>query len=85
MEDIYMNLFTSSSIFTLNLGDILKFPLIILLIANIFYSLMLVLKVKILSDTVDSYGNGRIKILVYLNLVISVLMGLIATILILLG
>lgn len=85
MEDIYMNLFTSSSIFTLNLGDILKFPLIILLIANIFYSLMLVLKVKILSDTVDSDGNGRIKILVYLNLVISVLMGLIATILILLG
>lgn len=83
--DIYTNLFTTLPSFSLNLGDILKVPLVILLIANVFYSFMLVLKVKILADTVDSENNGKVRGLVYINLVISLITMLIATILILLG
>lgn len=83
--DIYTNLFTTLPSFSLNLGDILKVPLVILLIANVFYSFMLVLKVKILVDTVDSENNGKVRGVVYINLIISLITMLIATILILLG
>ena len=83
--DIYTNLFTTLPSFTLNLGDILKIPFVIFLIANVFYSFMLVLKVKILTDTVDSENNGKVRGVVYINLAISLITMIIATILILLG
>ena len=83
--DIYTNLFTTLPSFSLNLGDILKIPFVIFLIANVFYSFMLVLKVKILTDTVDSENNGKVRGVVYINLAISLITMIIATILILLG
>jgi hypothetical protein len=85
MDDIYNRLFTSTPTLAIDFGDILKLPLVLFLIANIFYSLMLVLKVKILADTVDSENNGKVKIFVYTNLVISLITTLLASILILLG
>ena len=83
--DIYTNLFTTLPSFSLNLGDILKIPFVIFLIANVFYSFMLVLKLKILTDTVDSENNGKVRGVVYINLAISLITMIIATILILLG
>ena len=82
---MYEELFPETSRLNLNLGSILKLPLLVVLLGNIFYSLMLVLKIKILADTVDSDGNGRIKILVYVNLFISLITTLLASFLILLG
>ncbi len=85
MEGIYGKLFTDTMRFTINLGDVLKLPLIVILIGNIFYSLMLVLKIKILVDTVESENSGKIKALVYINLLVSLVVALLATFIILLG
>ncbi len=85
MEGIYGKLFTDTMRFTINLGDVLKLPLIVILIGNIFYSLMLVLKIKILVDTVESENSGKIKALVYINLFVSLVVALLATFIILLG
>jgi len=85
MEGIYEKLFTDTMRLTINFGDVLKLPLIVILIGNIFYSFMLVLKVKILIDTVDSENNRKIKALVYINLFVSLVVALLATFIILLG
>lgn len=67
------------------LGDILKIPLILLLLGCLFYSFMLFLKVRILMDTVESAGSSRVKVLTYLNLSISLFVSIVATIIIVLG
>ena len=85
MDGIYEKLFEDTMRFNINLGDVLKLPLIVILIGNIFYSLMLVLKVKILVDTVESENAGKIKALVYINLLVSLVVALLATFIILLG
>lgn len=85
MDNIYEKLFENTSSFSLNIGDLLKVPLIMLLLGNIFYSVMLVLKIKIMIDTIESESNSKIKALVYINLLISVIIGIFATLIILLG
>jgi len=85
MENIYEKLFENTTSFSLNVGDLLKVPLILLLLGNIFYSVMLVLKIKIMIDTIESESNSKIKALVYINLLISVVVGIFATLIILLG
>ncbi len=85
MEGIYEQLFTNSLTLSLNLGDILKIPLIVILLANIFYSFMLVLKIKVLIDTIGTRSSGKIKKIVYLNLGISIVIGILGTFIILLG
>lgn len=69
----------------LELGDILKIPLILVLMGCLFYSFMLFLKVKILMDTVESENSSKMKALVYANLLISILVSIIGTIIIVLG
>lgn len=85
MESIYEQLFTNSLTLSLNLGDILKIPLVVILLANIFYSFMLLLKVKVLIDTIGTRSSGKIKKIGYLNLGISIVIGILATFIILLG
>ena len=85
MDGINEKLFTDTMRFTINLGDILKLPLIVILIVNIFYSLMLVLKIKTLADTIDSQNNRKIKALVYINLLVSLVVALLATFIIIFG
>lgn len=80
MENLTERIFEESFKLSINVGDILKIPLIVILIGNIFYAFMLVLKVKILVDTVEAEGNSKIKKLVYLNLLISILIGIVGTI-----
>ena len=85
MENLTERIFEESFKLSVSVGDILKIPLIVLLIGNIFYAFMLVLKVKILVDTVEAEGNSKIKKLVYLNLLISILIGIVGTIIIILA
>jgi len=85
MENLTEKIFEESYKVSISIGDILKIPLIVILIGNIFYAFMLVLKVKILVDTVEAEGNSKIKKLVYLNLLISILIGIVGTIIIILA
>ncbi|MDX9739393.1 MAG: DUF5657 family protein [Candidatus Dojkabacteria bacterium] len=85
MESIYEQLFTNSLTLSINLGDILKIPLVVILLANIFYSFMLLLKVKVLIDTIETESGRKIKRIVYLNLGLSIVVGMLGTFIILLG
>ncbi len=85
MENIYDKLFTSTYQFNINLGDVLKLPMIVILIGNVLYSFMLVLKIKILADTIESDSNRKIKSLVYINMLVSIVVGILATFIIILG
>lgn len=64
---------------------LLKIPLIIILAVCIFYSFMLILKIRILHDTIDLEGSEKAKVLVYVNLVVSLVVGILGIIIIVLG
>ncbi len=64
---------------------LLKIPLIIILAVSIFYSFMLILKIRILHDTIDLEGSDKAKVLVYVNLVVSLVVGILGIIIIMLG
>lgn len=85
MDNIYDKLFTGTYQFNINLGDVLKLPMIVILIGNVLYSFMLVLKIKILADTIESDSNKKIKSLVYINMLVSIVVGILATFIIILG
>ena len=85
MNNIYQDIFQNVWEPTINLGDVLKIPLIIVLIGVLLYSFMLLLKVRILVDTIDSEGNLKMKTLVTFNLFLSILGTVLGTIIILLG
>lgn len=65
--------------------DIIKVPIVLVLIICVFYSFMLLLKTKILVDTVESDGNSKMKVLALLNLLVSIFLGILGTIIIVLG
>jgi len=64
---------------------LLKIPLIIILAVCIFYSFMLILKIRILHDTIDLEGSDKAKVLVYVNLAVSLVVGILGIIIIMLG
>jgi len=64
---------------------LLKIPLIIILAVCMFYSFMLILKIRILHDTIDLEGSDKAKVLVYVNLVVSLVVGILGVIIIVLG
>jgi hypothetical protein len=84
-RDFYDNLFENNNVPEVSLGDILTIPIILIALGNIFYSAMLLLKFKVLSDTVESYGKNKMKNLIYFNIIVSVIAGVIGTFLIILG
>lgn len=51
----------------------LKLPVIIILVANIFAAVLLFLRVRILSDTITTSENKRIKSLVVTYLIVTVI------------
>ncbi|MDY0097541.1 MAG: DUF5657 family protein [Candidatus Dojkabacteria bacterium] len=85
MNNIYTEIFSNTWQPTINLGDILKIPLVIILVGVLLYSFMLLLKVRILVDTINSEGNFKMKALVSINLFITIFATIIGTIIILLG
>ena len=64
---------------------LLKIPLIIILAVYMFYSFMLILKIRILHDTIDLEESDKAKVLVYANLVVSLVIGVLGIIIIVLG
>ena len=64
---------------------LLKIPLIIILAVCMFYSFMLILKIRILHDTIDLEESDKAKVLVYANLVVSLVIGILGIIIIVLG
>ena len=64
---------------------LLKIPLIIILAVCLFYSFMLILKIRILHDTIDLEESDKAKVLVYANLVVSLVIGVLGIIIIVLG
>ena len=64
---------------------LLKIPLAILVAGIIFYNMMMLLRVRILADTVDSNENIVIKRLAYVHAILSTGMCLVSLVLILLG
>jgi len=46
---------------------------------------MLILKIRILHDTIDLEGSDKAKVLVYVNLVVSLVVGILGVIIIVLG
>lgn len=82
MESIYDQIFTDTWQPVINLGDILKIPLIIVLVGVLLYSFMLLLKVRILVDTIDTEGNFKMKTLVSINLFFTIFATVLGTIII---
>ncbi len=68
-----------------NLGNLLKLPFVLILLVQIFYGLMLLLRVRIMADTVDSPQNSIIKKIVYLYMFVLLLGSLLGFFLVLLG
>lgn len=62
-----------------------KFPLAVVLFGNILYALLVVLKVRILSDTFESTDKNKIKSLAYLYLAVIVVGSLLSLLFIILG
>lgn len=87
MDDFYTQLFEGTNSFNpnINLGFLFKIPLVVFVLGNLFYAFMLVLKIKILIDTIDSEGNSKMRALAYTNLIISIVGAVLGFILILLG
>ena len=68
-----------------SLANVFKVPLILVLIVCLFYAFMLSLRARILIDTVESEGNTKIKVLVFINLLVSLILSVVGTIIIVLG
>lgn len=84
-EDIFEQILSVDWQPAFSLSSVFKIPLILILVVCVFYAFMLSLRTKILVDTVESEGNLKIKILVSLNLLISLIVGIVGTIIIVLG
>ncbi|NLZ24183.1 hypothetical protein GX888_00320 [Candidatus Dojkabacteria bacterium] len=65
-----------------NLESVFKFASILILLAALFYAFLLVLRVKIVIDTVQSDANPTMKALAYANLLISIVISVLGTIII---
>ncbi len=83
-NNIFENITMTDWNSVLKLGDIVAVGLILVLFGCLFYSFMLFLKVRILIDTVESENSTKVKALVYANLLISILVSIIGTIIIVL-
>lgn len=72
---------------TINLGiiSLLKLPLIIILFGNVLFATLLILRIRILSETFETSDNKLIKYLVRFYLFISIIGGIIALLFLLIG
>lgn len=70
---------------TFNFLDMLKIPLIFLLVANIFFSIILFLRLRILADTVSTTESRTIKRLILIYLTATMIGSLLAILFLILG
>lgn len=64
--------------FDFNMLPLLKVPFILLLIGNLFFALILYLRIRILSDTFVTFENRRIRSIVVIYLIGSLVLSLFA-------
>ena len=72
---------------TINIGivSLLKLPLIIVLFGNVLFAVLLLLRIRILSETFETTDNKLIRYLVSFYLFISVIGSIIALLFLLIG
>lgn len=72
---------------TINLGiiSLLKLPLIIILFGNVLFAILLLLRIRILSETFETADNNLIRYLVRFYLFTSVIGSIIALLFLLIG
>lgn len=68
-----------------SMSSLIKLLFIVIIVGYILYSFMLTLRVRILSDTVNTPSNTFAKTLAYSHLLVSLVGGLFALILVLVG
>ncbi len=84
MDIDYTGIYTNLNFNSLFAGGIVKILVALILFIIIFYSFMLVLKIRVLQDTVDVSSSGIVKIVIGANLLLTLVGSVIAFILILL-
>ena len=76
-NDFFNNYGTDTGVFLINMLGLLKLPIIILLMGNLIFSLLLLLRVRILADTFSTPENRIVKtimtVYVFLTLIGSLL------------
>ncbi len=77
-EQLLDNLGGSQGIELVNIFSLLKFPLIILVFANLLFAFLLFLRIRILSETVKTPQNKLVKSLVVLYLLFTIVGTLIS-------
>lgn len=84
MEIDYSKIYQNINLSFLFAGGIVKLLVALVLFAIVFYAFMLILKIRVLQDTVETTPTGISKVLVTANLLITISGSIIAFILILL-
>lgn len=84
-KEILNKMFSSNPTLSIDFGGILKIPLILVLLGCLFYAFMLFLKLRILKDTIDLEGSTKMRVLVFLNLLISLIISIVGIVIIVLG
>lgn len=64
---------------------LLKLPLGIVIFGNILFNILLFLRIKILSDTLTTQDNRIVKTVVLINLLVSIVGGIISLLFMLIG
>ena len=89
MENILeiLNNISGNTADTINLGiiSLLKLPLIIILFGNVLFAILLLLRIRILSETFETADNSLIRYLVRFYLFTSVIGSIIALLFLLIG
>jgi hypothetical protein len=72
IDDFLNNLGGSSESLSFSITSLLKLPIILILIGNIFFAILLFLRVRILADTFQTPQNKTVKtvILLYIGTVL---------------
>ena len=84
-EEILNEMFSTNVNLSFDFGGIFKLPLILVLLGCLFYAFMLFLKLRILKDTIDLEGSTKMRGLVFLNLLISLIISIVGIVIIVLG
>jgi hypothetical protein len=84
METDYTGIYNKLNFSFLFAGGVVKLLVALILFAILFYSFMLVLKIRVLQDTVDVSPSGVAKVVIATNLLLTLAGSIIAFILILL-
>jgi len=84
-EEILNEMFSTNLNLSFDFGGIFKLPLILVLLGCLFYAFMLFLKLRILKDTIDLEGSAKMRVLVFLNLLISLIISIVGIVIIVLG